>query len=163
MNTVKLIVAAALVLAGCATTESHRRLETATVAARHSTYTGPRYRVAIGQFDNRSPYQRGIFSDGVDRLGQQAEQILKTHLSQTNRFIVVDRVNLGEMRREAEYANSPQQITAGELLATGAVTEFGRKEVGASGSIFGRTRHQVAHCKIQISIVDVHTSQVIFS
>lgn len=158
-----LALVATLLSAGCATTEKSKRLETQTVATRHIAYTGPKYRVALGKFENRSPYMRGIFSDGVDRLGLQAEQIMKTHLSQTGRFTVVDRANLEEMQRESKFAGSELKTTAGELLITGAVTEFGRKEVGASGSIFGKTRHQVAHAKIQLSVVDVRTSEVLFS
>ena len=40
----------------------------------------------IGRFQNSSPYMRGIFSAGEDRLGNQA----KTHLSQTGRFDLLD-------------------------------------------------------------------------
>ena len=154
---------AAALFVGCQTTESHKRLETASVASRNTTYTGPKQRLVIGKFENRSPYLRGIFSDGVDRLGMQSEQIMKTHLSQTNRFVLMDRANMDEIARESKFAGQPQNITGGQYVLTGAVTEFGRKEVGSSGSIFGRTRHQVAHCKIQVSIVDVATSQVVFS
>ena len=162
------VVAVAALLAccllSCATTESHKRPETATVATHDAPpYAGPKQRVVIGKFENRSPYMHGIFSDGVDRLGLQSEQIMKTHLSQTNRFVLMDRVNMEETARESQFAGQKQNITAGQYLLTGAITEFGRKEVGSSGSIFGRTRHQVAHCKIQVSIVDVATSQVVFS
>jgi curli biogenesis system outer membrane secretion channel CsgG len=150
---------------GCSTTEKHQRTETETVATAHSAtpYNGPKYRLVIGKFENRSPYMHGIFSDSVDRLGLQAEQIMKTHLSQTNRFVLMDRVNMDELQRESKIAGTQQNLTGGQYVLTGAVTEFGRKEVGASGSIFGRTRHQVAQCKVQISIVDVRTSQVVFS
>jgi curli biogenesis system outer membrane secretion channel CsgG len=151
-------------LAGCSTTETHQRLATESVATHNHPYNGPRMRMVIGKFENRSPYMNGVFSDrSVDQLGLQAQQILKTHLSQTNRFVLMDRVNMGELAQEAKIGGTTQNLTAGDLVLTGAVTEFGRKEVGASGSIFGRTRHQVAQCKIQVSIVDVRTSQVIFS
>jgi curli biogenesis system outer membrane secretion channel CsgG len=152
-----------LACVGCSTTESSKRLETQTVATSGTPYSGPKHRVVIGHFENRSPYTRGIFSDGVDRLGMQAEQILKTNLSQSGRFIVMDRVNMPELETESAFSGTTQKITGGEMVITGAVTEFGRKEDGAKGSIFGRTRHQVAHCKVQLSVVDVKTSQVIFS
>jgi curli biogenesis system outer membrane secretion channel CsgG len=154
---------ALLATGGCSTTESHKTLPTQSVATHNTAYSGPKYRMVIGKFENRSPYMRGIFSDSVDRLGMQTEQIMKTHLSQTNRFVLMDRVNMDELSRESKFSGATQNITGGEYVLTGAVTEFGRKEVGASGSIFGRTKHQVAHCKVQISIVDVRTSQVVFS
>ena len=43
---------------------------------------------------------RGIFTDGVDRLGSQAKTILITHLQQTGRFNVMDRDNLPEIKQE---------------------------------------------------------------
>ena len=158
-----LVLFALAAAAGCSTTESHKTLPTQSVATHNTAYSGSKYRIVIGKFENRSPYMRGIFSDSVDRLGMQTEQIMKTHLSQTNRFVLMDRVNMDELARESQYAGAAQSITGGQYVLTGAVTEFGRKEVGSSGSIFGRTKHQVAHCKVQVSIVDVRTSQVVFS
>jgi curli biogenesis system outer membrane secretion channel CsgG len=56
------------VLAGCAT-ESHQALEVTkpAAAATAASYVGPKSALAVGTFDNRSSYLRGIFSDGVDR------------------------------------------------------------------------------------------------
>ena len=50
---------------------------------------------------------RGIFSDGVDRLGGQAKTILITHLQQTNRFNVLDRDNMSEIQQEAAIRARP--------------------------------------------------------
>lgn len=75
-------------LAGCAT-ESSRSLEVPKVASYNTTYQGPRSPIAVGKFDNRSSYMNGIFSDGVDRLGNQSKTILITHLQQTGRFNVL--------------------------------------------------------------------------
>ena len=80
-----LTAAALLTVAGCAT-ESNRAMPVEQVASAHVAYSGVRVPIAVGKFDNRSSYMRGIFSDGVDRLGGQAKTILITHLQQTNRF-----------------------------------------------------------------------------
>jgi curli biogenesis system outer membrane secretion channel CsgG len=37
---------------------------------------------------------RGLFTAGSDKLGNQANTILKTHLQQSNRFNVMDRQNM---------------------------------------------------------------------
>ena len=92
--------AALLALAGCAT-ESSRALPIEKVASANVAYSGVRVPIAVGKFDNRSSYMRGIFSDGVDRLGGQAKTILITHLQQTNRFSVLDRDNMAEIKQEA--------------------------------------------------------------
>jgi len=84
---------------GCA--ETHQAIKPETVASAGTPYTGPKSTLAVGQFDNHSPYMRGIFSDGVDRLGGQAKSILITHLQQTGRFMVLDRNNMPEITNEA--------------------------------------------------------------
>jgi len=160
-------VSALLVLAvGCgAPQETNRTLVPQVVASYGTSYSGPKYRLVIGKFENKSPYMRGIFSDGKDRLGMQARQILKTHLSNTNRFILMDRMNLDELLKEAQLSGSSQKLTGAQIVITGAVTEFGRRETGgyALGGILGKSRTQTAYAKVSASIVDVGTSQVLHS
>lgn len=156
------------VLCGCKAQETNRTLQPSTVTAAAPAapaYTGPKYRLAIGKFANKSPYMNGIFSDGTDRLGMQAQQILKNHLAQSQRFVVVDRVNMEELAKEAQIAGQQQQLTAGEIVITGAVTEFGRRETGSVGlgGLISRKKIQQAYSKVSLSIVEVRTSRVLYS
>ncbi|QEU05338.1 CsgG/HfaB family protein [Pseudomonas oryzihabitans] len=158
-------VAAGLVsLAGCAT-ESSRSLEVQQVASAHTAYQGVRQPIAVGKFDNRSSYMRGLFSDGVDRLGGQAKTVLITHLQQSNRFNVLDRDNLAEIAQESGFSKKAQQIKGASYVITGDVTEFGRKEVGDQQlfGILGRGKSQIAYAKVDLNIVDVRTSEVVYS
>ncbi|MDR7296888.1 curli biogenesis system outer membrane secretion channel CsgG [Pelomonas aquatica] len=160
------IVAATIALAACATTEQSRTLEVPKVAAASApAYQGVRAPIAVGKFDNRSNYQRGIFSDGVDRLGAQSKTILVSHLQQTHRFSVLDRDNLEESRQEARFKGSAQAIKGADYLVTGAVSEFGRKEVGDKQlfGVLGRGKTQVAYAKVTLNIVDPATSEVVYS
>lgn len=158
------VVAAVLLLGGgCSARESRRAVEVSSVQSRGKPYTGPRYRLVIGEFTNRSPYMSGIFSDNTDRLGAQARNILMTHLSQSGRFVLMDRDNMENLTTEAGYSDQTQNITGGEVVLTGAVTEFGRREVGRQDSVFHRSRTQVAYAKVTLSVVDVKTSQVRYS
>ena len=154
----------AVVLFSCAT-ESHRTLATETVATYGTNYSGPKTSLAIGKFQNSSPYMRGIFSAGEDRLGNQAKTILKTHLSQTGRFDLLDRDNMQQIEREARLAGREQDLVGARYVITGQVTEFGRKTVGdkALFGILGRGKTQVAYSKVSVNLVDVRTSQVVFS
>ena len=95
------VILMAGLLAACAS-ESSRSLEVPKVASYQSHYQGTRSPIAVGKFDNRSSYMRGIFSDGVDRLGNQAKTVLITHLQQTGRFSVLDRDNMPEIQAEAQ-------------------------------------------------------------
>ena len=154
----------AIALCGCAT-ESHRVLETQSVESAGNAYNGPRDRLAISNFQNHSPYHQGLFASGHDHLGSQARTILKTHLSQTNRFVLVDRDNMAEAAREAEIAGAGQRLTAASVLVSGEVTEFGRRETGDRElfGIAGRCKSQVAYAKVSLNVVDVATSQVVYS
>lgn len=155
---------AAIALSGCAV-ERSRSLEVTQVSSARRVYAGVPSAIVVGKFDNRSSYMRGLFSDGVDRLGGQAKTILMTHLQQSGRFAVMDRDNLSEIDREARLKNRPQTIKSSNYLLTGDVTEFGRKEVGDRQlfGILGRGKSQVAYAKVNLNVVDVQTSQVIYT
>lgn len=161
-------VSALLILAGalggCATEQS-RSLEVAKPVSSSRAYTGARQPISVGKFDNRSSFMRGIFTDGVDRLGSQAKTILVTHLQQTGRFNVLDRENMSEIKQEAALSNSTQKLKGARYVVTGDVTEFGRKQVGDHQlfGILGRGKEQIAYAKVSLNIVDVQTSEVVFS
>jgi len=164
----RLLISTALLsasfLAGCAH-ESSRTLPIAQVQSVASPYQGVRSPIAVGKFDNRSSYMRGVFSDGIDQLSSQAKTILITHLQQTGRFNVLDRANLDEAAREAQIKGQQQQLKAASYIVTGDVTEFGRKEVGDRQlfGILGRGKQQIAYAKVALNIVNVQTSEVVFS
>jgi curli biogenesis system outer membrane secretion channel CsgG len=149
---------------GCAT-ESHQALTPPKPAAAGTAYSGPRNTLMVGKFDNRSSYLRGLFSDGVDRLGGQAKTILIGHLQETGRFRVVDRENMEEIAREAKLRGQEQALQGAEFAITGDVVEFGRKEVGDRQffGILGSGKHQVAYSKVTVNVVNVLTSEVVHS
>ena len=89
---------AGLGLTGCATVETSKAIAPTKVQVASAPYSGVRVPVSIGKFENKSPFMRGIFSDGVDRLGNQSKTILVAHLNQTNRFGVLDRENMTEAK-----------------------------------------------------------------
>ncbi len=151
-------------LAGCAT-ESSRSIAPSQVAAKQRPYDGARSTIAVGKFDNRSNFLRGLFSDGVDRLGSQAKTILISHLQQSNRFVVLDRDNMREIRQEAQLRGKEQQLKGANYVLTGDVTEFGRKETGDQQlfGILGRGKTQVAYSKVSVNVVNALTSEVVFS
>lgn len=164
-NSLLTLILAALFLSGCATTETKKTVEVDQVEAVNYSYSGPKTTLSVSNFDNKSNYLRGIFSSGSDRLGNQATTILKTHLQQTNRFKVVDRENLSQIQQEAEFMNKSQSIKGARYVITGAVTEFGRKVVGDKQlfGILGSGKTQIAYSKVSLNVVDVITSEVIYS
>lgn len=151
-------------LVGCAT-ESSRAVAVAKVESAAAPYSGARVPVSVGKFDNRSSFMRGVFTDGVDRLGSQAKTTLIAHLQQSQRFNVLDRENLSETKQEAQFQARSQAIKGADYVVTGDISEFGRKDVGDVQlfGILGRGKTQVAYAKVTLNVVNSLTSEIVFS
>ena len=166
-KTISAAVIAASVLAlfsGCAK-ESSRVVQTPTVASLNTNFSGERIAVSVGRFNNQSSYNNGVFSDGEDRLGNQAQTILISNLQQTGRFSVLDRTNMRAIKEESAISKTAQNLKGARYVITGDVTEFGRKTTGDHQlfGILGKGKTQTAYSKVNLNIVDVRTSEVVFS
>ena len=166
-KTISAAVIAASVLAlfsGCAKESSHV-VQTPTVASLNTNYSGERIAVSVGRFNNQSSYNNGVFSDGEDRLGNQAQTILISNLQQSGRFSVLDRTNMRAIKEESAISKSAQNLKGARYVITGDVTEFGRKTTGDHQlfGILGKGKTQTAYSKVNLNIVDVRTSEVVFS
>ena len=166
-KTISAAVIAASVLAlfsGCAK-ESSRVVQTPTVASLNTNYSGERIAVSVGRFNNQSSYNNGVFSDGEDRLGNQAQTILISNLQQSGRFSVLDRTNMRAIKEESAISKSAQNLKGARYVITGDVTEFGRKTTGDHQlfGILGKGKTQTAYSKVNLNVVDVRTSEVVFS
>jgi len=157
---------AAVFLFGCAS-ESHQKIEVqkSSSAENASSYRGPKKPIMVGNFDNKSNYMRGMFTDGEDRLGSQAKTVLVAHLQQTKRFSVLDRDSMKDLEREAKIKNTAQKIKGADFVVTGDVAEFGRKNTGDKQlfGILGSGKKQIAYSKVTLNVLDVLSSEVVFS
>ena len=158
------LAVACLLSAGCAT-ESSRSIQVEKVQGAAAPYAGSKTPISVGKFDNRSNFMRGVFSDGVDRLGSQAKTTLVSHLQQSQRFAVQDRENMAETSQEAKLQGTAQRLRGASYVVTGDITEFGRKDVGDVQlfGLLGRGKAQVAYAKVTLNIVNSVTSEVVYS
>lgn len=164
--TLTILSASILALAGCATEGSRVVEATSTqAAATASTYQGVKSTISVGKFDNKSSYQNGVFASETDQLGNQSKTILISHLQQIGRFSVLDRSNMSEIAAEAKLKGQKQNLKGATYVITGNVTEFGRKTVGDHQlfGILGRGKQQVAYAKVMLNVVNVNTSEVVYS
>ncbi|OFZ28408.1 MAG: hypothetical protein A2622_04725 [Bdellovibrionales bacterium RIFCSPHIGHO2_01_FULL_40_29] len=161
-----LAISSLLLFLGCAT-ESHKavQVEKSISATTASNYQGPKHPIMVSNFDNKSGFMRGVFSEGPDRLSSQAKTVLMAHLQQTGRFRVLDRDNMKELSSESKLSGKKQKIMGADFAITGDVAEFGRKETGDRQlfGILGSGKSQVAYSKVTINVVDVASSEVIYS
>lgn len=164
MKKLLLISLATVTLSACVQ-EGSRTLPIQKVESAARPQVGPRVPVSVGKFDNRSSFMRGVFSNNEDRMGSQAQTILVTHLQQSQRFSVLDRSVMSEIKQEAALKKQNQNIQGADYVVTGDVTEFGRKDVGDRQlfGILGRGKTQVAYAKVNLNIVNTLTSEVVYS
>lgn len=159
------LIAGSVVINGCAM-ESHHTVQTesAQQSIYHST-SGNKVLVSIGLFANHSDFQNGIFANGPDKLGSQAKTILTTYLQQAGCYMVLDRANMNALKAESDFNKKSQNIKGAKYVITGDIVEYGRKNVGDRMlfGILGKGKTQVAYSKVNINIVDVETSAVVYS
>ena len=167
---------AALLLAACATTPpvtgpSDRPSAPAAVEPRAEPQApivtrGPKKRVAIIRFQDKSAYGRG-------RLGGAVQDILTTELAKSDLFILVSRgADLDLVLDEQDLAKSDiirggTGPKSGEVLGlnaivTGAVSQFGVKQTSAT-YLVGASKTQTAEATVDVRVVDATTGQVIFA
>jgi curli biogenesis system outer membrane secretion channel CsgG len=124
---------------------------------------GLKRKVAIARFSNETKYGQGFFYDpNDDRLGKQAMDILSARLTSTGKFIMLERVDLSHLTKEKQMGNLAEMNIAADYLILGSVSEFGRKTTSDVG-VFSRSKKQTAYAKVNVRLVDVATSQIVYS
>ena len=162
-----LMLAAVVGLAACAPSSSVRRespMSANETEKAVSKYTGPKRRIGVVDFENKTAYGQ--------RLGTAASDILVTELAKTGRFVVVERDKLAkimdEQKLQASGAIDPRTVVSvGKILGlnaivTGAVSEFGVKTEG-SEYLLVQSKRQTAEATVDIRLVDAETGQVIYA
>lgn len=151
-------------LVGCAT-ESSKVIDNPTPIAVSNACSANKPAVSIGRFNNQSSYNNGIFGDGEDRLGNQAQTLLIADLTQSGCFVMLERSNMSAIAQESKISGAKQQLKGAKYVITGDITEFGRKTTGDMQlfGILGAGKQQTAYAKVNINVVDVATSQVVYT
>ena len=151
-------------LTACAT-KSSRVIENPTPIAVSNACSANKPAISIGRFNNQSTYNNGIFSDGEDRLGNQAQTLLISDLTQSGCFVMLERSNMSAIAQESKISGQAQNLKGAQYVITGDITEFGRKTTGDHQlfGILGSGKQQSAYAKVNINVVDVRTSQVVYT
>jgi curli biogenesis system outer membrane secretion channel CsgG len=132
-------------------------------------YNGPKARITVSKFVDKT-------GKGYGGIGEGMTDMLATALFNSNRFIVLERGELGEVLREQDLAASGRikkgteaptgEIEGAELLVVGAITEFEPNAAGAGGGFvvpgFGvGLGVKTATVAIDIRIIDAKTSRIL--
>lgn len=150
--------------------------------AQAERYDGPKARIAVGEFQDKtakggwSGGWLGMFGLRFKQIGDGMRDMMTTALFNSNRYIVLEREQLGAVLKEQDLAASGRikkgteaptgEIYGAELIITAAITEFegGAKGIGGGTKILGvRVGGGVkkAHIALDIRIIDTKTSQIV--
>lgn len=127
------------------------------------SFKGLKRKVAIARFSNETRHGNSFLLDkNNDKIGKQAMDILSARLTETGKFLMFERADLGKIRTEKNIAKVTTEVVGADYLIVGSVSEFGRKATSEVG-IFSRNLKQEANATVNIRLIDVTTGQIIFS
>ena len=119
-------------------------------------------KVAIARFTNETKYGQSFFFDkNQDPIGKQAMDILSARLAATEKFILLERADIEKINHELGAGNLSNLKIPADYLIIGSVSDLAN--VTGDVGIFSRTKKQTAYAKVNVRLVDVYTSQVIYS
>ena len=146
--------------------------------AKEKEYKGPKKRIAVLEFEDKSGHQHGGWHD----VGRGMSDSLVTALVKTNRFIVIEREQIDKIMAEQSFGMSGAvnpdtaakigRIIGVGVIVTGGVTEFGVKEskmgVGGLGRVLpfgggGAIQTNTARVVLDVRFVDTSTGQILMA
>jgi curli biogenesis system outer membrane secretion channel CsgG len=127
---------------------------------------GPKKRVAVIKFQDKSAYGRG-------RLGGAVQDIMMTELSKSGLFILVSRgADMDLVLDEQDLGKSGTiktgtgaqsgQVLGLNAIVTGAISQFGVKQKSAT-YLVGASKTQTAEATVDVRVIDATTGQVIYA
>lgn len=119
--------------------------------------------VAIARFSDETKRGNAFLVDNnADRLGKQASDILAARLTETQKFIMLERADLDKVLREQSFSGAEVQSIGSDYLIVGSVSEFGRSTNSEVG-VFSRNKIQTATATVNVRLVNTRTGQVVYS
>lgn len=119
--------------------------------------------VAIARFSNETQYAKGLFyKKENDPIVNQAVDILSTQLTQSGKFILLERNDIKLLKDEQILSDSTLKTVGADYLIIGSVTQYGRKNIGDQ-NLFSHEKKQMVEASVVLRLVDVKTGQIIYS
>ncbi|MEE2730791.1 MAG: CsgG/HfaB family protein [Pseudomonadota bacterium] len=126
-------------------------------------FKGLKRKVAIARFSNETSAGASFLLDkSNDRIGKQASDILAARLTETEKFIMLERQDLDKLLHETQLSNLKTTQVGADYLIIGSVSEYGREAISETG-IFSRNKKQKARAKVNVRLVDVTNGQIVYS
>ena len=162
----KVFIFTSIIILGCM--PSIKEVKKAnTITSDYNKYQliGPKKRVYVADFTNKSRY-------GQNRISSSISEILTTELSKTNLFIMVEREKIDLLLSEQMLSESGvidersavkvRNLLGANAIITGSITQFGMR-TETNDKIVYTTKRQIATCTVDIRIIDVITGRIFWA
>lgn len=126
---------------------------------------GPKKRLALGEFINKAQYSKG-------RIGNEASDVLSTHLTKSGAFIMIEREQMSKIMGEqalgqtgavkGETAAKVGELLGAQAMIVGSVTDVGYNTSTQDGGVF-KKKVQSARIVVNIRAIDTTTGAIIFA
>ena len=119
--------------------------------------------VAISRFSDETKRGNSFFVDkDNNRIGKQASDILSARLTESGKFLMLERSDLVKLEQENKLNGDNKTTNAADYMIIGSVSEYGRSTTSEVG-LFARNKIQKANVTVNIRLVNTKTSQVMYS
>ena len=120
-------------------------------------------KVAVARFTNETLYGKSVLlEDRADLVARQASDIHSARLAESGKFLLFERSDADRILRAIDEGSLDELGLPADYLILGSVAEFGRETVSRTG-VWSRTKLQRARARVNVRLVDVRTSRVIFA
>ena len=179
MLKVAILLVAAVFLSNCASVEptakSTSENTTTIEEAQREDYMGPKARVAVTRFTDKSAK-----GGPTGEIGDGMAEMLANALFNTNRYIVLERQSIDDVLKEQDLGASGRvkketaakigEIEGAELLIEGTITEFEPGSSGAGGGVGGASHGwgtvgslfggiKTSHVAMIVKVIDAKTGR----
>lgn len=155
-----------LFLLGCSTTEIKKEATLTSVReySEEKENIGPKRKIAISSFKEESALAKRR------KVGGSLADILSSELTQSGRFIVLERDSVDKIMQEAELSSflgegktaDEQQLLDADYIITGAITKY-TSNVTGNKNLTSTSKKQTSNVNFDMRVIDVKTGEVVMA
>lgn len=159
-----------MLLTGCAGFKTEATRDTVNLApvtspGVSSQGIGLKKKLAIARFSNETRMANSFLNEGSgtrEAMSSAANDILSAKLTQSGRFLLIERADQILIDNEARVSNIGSYKIPADYLILGSIADFGRTTTGEVGLI-DRNKRQTAYAKVALRVVDTRSGRIVFA
>ena len=143
---------------------SHSRAAHVSPALRGSPQRTLKRKVVIARFSNETLRGKSVLmADSPDMIPRQASEILSTRLAQSGKVLLFEGPESEVLVTAMKQGRLFELGLPADFVILGSITEFSRETLSKRGVLGSKTKRQKARARVNLRLVDVQSSRVIFS